>query len=163
MFITVAICTRNRAELLCRAMDTIVALTIPAGVEWELIVIDNGSTDNTAEVLAGYKDRLPIRRVYEPVAGLSNARNRAVVEARGDYICWTDDDVLLDRGWLLKYHEAFARFPEIAYFGGPIDRRLITSGTTNAKKARPGPCLNFNCKQPNFMGPYCPPGVRNFL
>ena len=120
MFVTIAICTRNRAILLKRAMDTIVALIIPDGIEWELIVVDNGSTDNTAEVIASYKDNLPIRYVFEPLAGLSNARNRAVAEAKGDYICWTDDDVLLDRAWLLKYHDAFVRFPEIVFFGGPI-------------------------------------------
>jgi GT2 family glycosyltransferase len=55
-----------------------------------------------------------------PVPGLSHARNCAVREARGQYLCWADDDVLLDRGWLAAYVSAFRRHPDAALFGGCI-------------------------------------------
>ena len=121
MHITVLICTRNRAEQLRRTLEAATAIEIPSGIAWELLVIDNGSSDHTPEVVESFAERLPIRRVSEPQAGLSNARNRGVAEASGSYICWTDDDVLIDPHWLSAYAGAFAHHPEAAYFGGPIE------------------------------------------
>ena len=120
MHITVLICTRNRAEQLRRTLEAATAIETP-GTSWELLVIDNGSSDHTPEVVESFAERLPIRRVSEPQAGLSNARNRGVAEANGSYICWTDDDVLIDPHWLSAYAGAFAHHPEAAYFGGPIE------------------------------------------
>src|SRR5688500_3500637 len=96
MQVTVIICTRNRADQLRRTLESAAAVDTPEHVSWELLVVDNGSTDHTPEVVESFSGRLPIRRVSEPEAGLSNARNRGVAEAKGDYICWTDDDVLID-------------------------------------------------------------------
>jgi glycosyltransferase involved in cell wall biosynthesis len=95
-------------------------LLVPKGLEWELLIIDNGTTDAAARVVANYASLLPIRRIEEPVPGLSHARNRGVKEARGRYICWTDDDVSVDPRWLAAYAEAFARHPEAVLFGGRI-------------------------------------------
>jgi len=92
----------------------------PAGADWELLVVDNGSSDDTRQVVESFADRLPIRWAWEPVAGLSNARNRAIEEAMGDYICWTDDDVNVEAGWLSGYQNAFLRHPDAVVFGGPI-------------------------------------------
>lgn len=120
MEISVIICTRNRARQLSNVLDSVAALTVPAGLAWELIVVDNGSSDNTRDVVQSYASTLPIRYVLESTAGLSNARNRGVQEAQGAYICWTDDDVELDRDWLDAYREAFLRHPDGAVFGGKI-------------------------------------------
>ena len=92
----------------------------PRAARWELVVVDNGSADATAATVAAFAGRLPIRYVAEPEPGLSIARNRGIKEARGRYICWTDDDVRLDRGWLAAYLDAFLRHPDAALFGGPI-------------------------------------------
>jgi glucosyl-dolichyl phosphate glucuronosyltransferase len=116
----VVVCTRNRAALLDDLLDTATALRIPGRVDWELIVVDNGSTDGTPNVVRRYEGRLPVRRVEEPRIGLSHARNRGVAEARGRYLCWTDDDVRLDPGWLAAYLTAFERHPDAAVFGGRI-------------------------------------------
>jgi glycosyltransferase involved in cell wall biosynthesis len=72
-------------------------------------------------VIAAFAGRLPVRRAWEERPGLSNARNRAVAEATGDYILWTDDDVLVDPDWLAAYCRAFRRWPEADLFGGPIE------------------------------------------
>lgn len=95
-------------------------LNIPENIEWELIVVNNNCTDGSDHVIANYSDELPIRRVFEPTPGLSNARNAAVREAEGDYILWTDDDVLVDECWLEAYGRAFERCPDVVIFGGPI-------------------------------------------
>lgn len=119
--VTVAICTRNRAGPLRRVLGSLCSLVIPGGAQWEVIVVDNGSSDGTGDVLREFAGRLPLRPLFEPHPGVSWARNRALNEARGRYICWTDDDVLLDPNWLAAYLEAFRRHPEAALFGGPIE------------------------------------------
>jgi glucosyl-dolichyl phosphate glucuronosyltransferase len=127
MKVTIAVCTRNRGPLLRQTLERMShVLRVPAGVEWEVLVVDNGSADDTAAVLVAQAPHLPLRTVLEPVPGLSPARNRAVAEARGDYILWTDDDVLVDAGWLEAYAAAFARHPEAAVFGGPIEPSFPT-------------------------------------
>lgn len=121
MRITVAICTWNRAKLLTQTLVQMARIIPPAGLEWELLVVNNNCTDETDTVIADFSHRLPLRRVSQPVPGLSNARNAAVAAAGGDYILWTDDDVLVDQQWLTAYARAFERWPEAAVFGGPIE------------------------------------------
>jgi glycosyltransferase involved in cell wall biosynthesis len=118
--ISMVICTRDRALQLSSVLESVCKLDVPQGLSWELIVIDNGSSDNTGQVVASFADRLPVTCVMEEQPGLSNARNRAVDVARGEYICWTDDDVVIDPGWLAAYAEAFKRHPEAALFGGRV-------------------------------------------
>jgi hypothetical protein len=118
--VTVAICTRNRARQLSHLLESITALRVPDGLAWEVLVIDNGGADDTRQVVSSYDGRLPVRYEREEVAGLSHARNRAVAVARGRYICWADDDIELDQGWLEAYVEAFRRRPQAALFGGRI-------------------------------------------
>ena len=134
--VTVIICTRNRASQLASVLDSACKLIIPAGLVWEFVVVDNGSTDGTADVVAHYLDLLPIRCVREDTPGLSNARNRGVDEAKGDYICWTDDDVVIDPEWLSAYAAAFKRHPEAAVFGGRVLPFLVKPTPAWFEKAR---------------------------
>ncbi len=119
--LTVAICTWNRCDLLRQTLERMTRLSEPAGLSWELVVVNNRSTDATDAVLAEFQDRLPLRRVFEPTPGQSNARNAAIHEARGEYVAWTDDDVLVDPAWLGAYAAAFERWPQATFFGGPIE------------------------------------------
>lgn len=123
MLITVAICTYNRATSLRRALDSLAAMRIPERIDWEVVVVNNNCTDDTSAVIRSFADRLPIREAVEPTPGKSNACNRAIDVARGDYFVWTDDDVIVDPGWLAAYIEAFRRHPEAAIFAGPIRPR----------------------------------------
>ena len=120
MDITVAICTRNRAAALDRVLGSAHALANPDGLAWELLVVDNGDGQAARAVAKAHRGALPLRVAHEPVAGLSQARNRAIAEARGRYIVWTDDDVTLDPGWLAAYGRAFAESPQAAVFGGKV-------------------------------------------
>ncbi len=122
--ISVVVCTRNRAGPLGQLLTSMAAMEQPEGLDWELLVVDNGSSDGTRAVVAGFADRLPIRYTREDLAGLSNARNHGVREARGRYLCWTDDDVEVHPRWLAGYAEAFRLHPEAAVFGGQIEPRL---------------------------------------
>ncbi|GLS79867.1 glycosyltransferase [Paracoccus marinus] len=119
--LTVIMCTRNRAEQLRRVLESAAAMQVPPGTTWEFLLVDNGSTDHTAEVVQSFDGRLPIRRIVEPTPGLSNARNAGVAAARGDYILWTDDDVVIDPGWLAAYADAFSAYPDAVVFGGVIE------------------------------------------
>lgn len=121
MNLTVAICTWNRCQLLRKTLQQMTKLEVPDGIEWELLIVDNNSSDATAQVIAEFRDRLPLRSVFEAVPGTSHARNRAVREAAGEYIVWTDDDVLVGEDWLAAYVAAFRRWPTAAVFGGPIE------------------------------------------
>lgn len=120
MFLTVGICTWNRSKLLHQTLSSLEDLMIPDKVRWEVLVVNNNCTDDTDEVIALHEGRIPLRRVFEPTPGKSHALNLAVREARGDYILWTDDDVLVEPGWLQGYAEAFERWPDASIFGGPI-------------------------------------------
>lgn len=119
MRFTVAICTWNRAALLSRALERLTRLRRPK-CGWEVVVVNNNSEDDTECVLDSFAGRLPLRRAFEPRPGLSQARNEAVRQAAGDYIVWTDDDTVVDEGWLEAYERAAESHPEAAVFGGPV-------------------------------------------
>jgi len=119
MILTVAICTWNRAESLRQTLDSLSAARRPSG-PWELLVVNNNSTDHTVAVLDEFESVLPLRVILETKQGLSNARNAAVAQARGAFIIWTDDDVSVDADWLTGYEQAIQRWPDATVFGGPI-------------------------------------------
>jgi glycosyltransferase involved in cell wall biosynthesis len=116
--ISVAICTFNRADSLARTLSSIVEAEKPA--DWELLVIDNKSTDHTAAVVARFAESLPIRYLFESSQGLSHARNHAVSHALANVLLFTDDDVQIHGHWLKAYEYAFSAFPNAAFFGGRI-------------------------------------------
>lgn len=99
--LTVAVPTHNRSHLLRQTLDSIAALALPSGFEVECVVVNNQSSDDTAEVAQGFASSAPIatRLVLEPQPGSSYARNRAFNEAHGDFILFIDDDAVADRNW----------------------------------------------------------------
>jgi glycosyltransferase involved in cell wall biosynthesis len=99
--ITVAIPTHNRAATLRQTLASVAALELPPGVAAECVVIDNNSTDDTADVVGEAARKIPfvLRMVLEPELGSSHARNRAVAEAAGDFIFFIDDDAVAEPRW----------------------------------------------------------------
>jgi glycosyltransferase involved in cell wall biosynthesis len=85
--VSVVIPTHNRAALVKQAIDSVLAQTDPAG---EILVVDDGSTDDTQAQLATYGDR--IRVIYHPQGGVAAARNQALRVAVGQWIGFLDDD-----------------------------------------------------------------------
>jgi len=99
--ISIIICTRDRADSLRMTLQSIASAEIPAGWSAELLVVDNGSTDHTSQVLQNAVcNNLRLRHVMEPTPGQCFARNRGLKEATGDVIVFTDDDVRVPSNWI---------------------------------------------------------------
>lgn len=120
MKLSVAICTWNRAHLLGETLESVQAASQRIRCSVEVIVVNNNSTDETDAVIDCYARQMPLRRVFEPQPGVAHARNAAIEAAVGDYLVWTDDDVLVDASWLAAYEAAFREHPHAGVFGGPI-------------------------------------------
>lgn len=100
--VTVAIPTYNRAEFLRQTLAGIGAQAFPRD-HFEVLVIDNNSTDHTRAVVAEFSGALPSPRyIHEPQQGLDYARNRAITEARGEIILFGDDDILVQPDWIVQ-------------------------------------------------------------
>lgn len=102
MDVSIAICTYNHRESLRLTLDALGRVRVPEGLRCELVVIDNASTDGTAELVRGYRldNRLPAAYLYEPRQGQSFARNAGLAAARGRFIMFTDDDVRPPADWI---------------------------------------------------------------
>lgn len=117
-----ALCTHNHADRLQLTLDALGTLESPC-LPWEILVIDNASSDETSTLLAAMSWRpvgIPVRVVRENKLGLSNARNRAIAEAEGSYIVFIDDDETPDSGWLVAYANVISELRPDA-LGGPIE------------------------------------------
>jgi glycosyltransferase involved in cell wall biosynthesis len=116
--ISIVLCTRNRAELLAEAIASIVRQDFPCA-DYEIIVVDNGSTDRTAEVVRQFHDGPSIRYLREDTVGLCIARNSGWRAAVGRYVVFFDDDAIAEPGWLSAIMDAFERSPPaIGVIGG---------------------------------------------
>lgn len=120
--ITVCICTRNRKNYLGPTLEALLAQDYPRD-RFAVLVVDNGSTDGTAKMVAtrfGQGTEVPVRYVYEETPGLSRARNRAVAETSSEAIIFLDDDAIPEPGWLQYLAAAFASAPDIVAVGGAV-------------------------------------------
>ena len=122
MKMSVLICTRDRAKSLDATLDRFFRQRFAAGCDFELIVVDNGSRDETEAVVRRYAARQPGRVSYlrEPRRGLSRARNRAVAASCGEVLVFTDDDVLVSENWLEEIEREFAADPGMAVLCGRV-------------------------------------------
>jgi glycosyltransferase involved in cell wall biosynthesis len=124
---SIILCTRNRAELLSRALENLRAIDYPAE-DVELVLVDNGSTDATREVVERSLARFAysLRYFYEPKPGLSVARNRGISEARGRFLLFTDDDQLVDPAILREFAKVLANH-QARVVQGAIDLEFTES------------------------------------
>jgi glucosyl-dolichyl phosphate glucuronosyltransferase len=124
MFLSVIICTRNRAAEIVNCLPS-VAREARSFSDVEVVIVDNGSTDSTREVIENVSEKLDyaFRYLFEPVAGLCQARNRGRAESRGQAIAYIDDDVLLEDGWIAKIREHFLA-EKSDCLGGKVSVRL---------------------------------------
>ncbi len=114
--VTVAISTHDRAGLVPQAVESALAQTLR---DLEVVVVDNGSTDGTAEALAPYREQ--IRYVRQENRGRAGGRNRAIAEARGDYIAFLDSDDLWLPDKLDRQLAAFAELPGAGLVHGHVE------------------------------------------
>lgn len=121
---SVIVCTRNRQAALGGCLASIAAAAAPAAPGTvELIVVDNGSTDATAELVTAFAATapIPVRLVHEARTGLSFARNTGMAKARGDYFVFTDDDCRLDADYFSDLARHFASDDVPVIRGGRVD------------------------------------------
>lgn len=101
MKVTIAVCTRNRADSLRQMLKSLALVPVPPGVSCELLVVDNGSTDDTARVVGeAVLPHMTARLVSEPRRGVAHARNTSITQSDGDILLCVDDDVRLPPRWI---------------------------------------------------------------
>ncbi|MFY9529363.1 MAG: glycosyltransferase [Candidatus Acidiferrales bacterium] len=108
--ISVIVCSRNRAQTLPLVLESLFTSANVGSSDWEMLVVDNDSTDGTAALCRSYQNRFPrhFRFLAEPKHGKSNALNRAVTSARGDILAFTDDDAVCAPDYLQAIRNVFS-------------------------------------------------------
>jgi glycosyltransferase involved in cell wall biosynthesis len=124
--LTVLMATRNRDRLLRDVLEGYCSLQAPPS-GWQMVVVDNGSTDQTSDVLASFANRLPLRTVPESRLGKNFALNTGLQLAQGDLIVFTDDDAFPHPDWLSQLRKAADENLDCSMFGGVVLPRWESS------------------------------------
>lgn len=121
--IDIVMCTYNNAPLLDDALAAIGRQDVPSGVDWAVLVVDNNSTDDTADVVERHRSLgwIPrLSRVLEPVQGLTHARLRGVRSTAAPWLAFVDDDCRLEQDWVACAAEFARGHPDCGAFGGRV-------------------------------------------
>lgn len=158
--LSAVIVTYNRGEYIVHTLESLARQTLPAE-KWELLVVNNNSTDDTADVVGRFAAANPdidLRLVDETRQGVSHARSRGVTDSRGEYIVYIDDDEIVNDRFLEEYHDFFEAHPAIGAAGGrtvakytgkaprwisPYTERPIACIVDHGKRPRPFPAGTF--------------------
>ncbi len=161
--ISLIIATYNGAPTLARTLEAMTHLEAPDAGH-EIIVVDNASTDDTPAIIERFRDRLPLTHLHEARRGKGHALNTAMEAAQGDFLVFTDDDVIPDPVWLRAYEAAAKAHPDYGFFIGQIRHdwartpphwleRLAAAGLSYAgtpEDMPEGPASLFVVKGPNM-------------
>ncbi len=129
--ITAAVCTYNRAPLLSGALESLVGQETRYRFSFEILVIDDASTDDTAQVVERFSSLsgVRVRYIRAEGRGIGPARNVAMKTAVGSWVAFMDDDERAAPGWLLALH-AVASQTKAPVVGGPV-RALLSESQLN--------------------------------
>ena len=117
--LTVIISTRDRARWLEKTLEQL-SLQEVGPIRWEVFVVNNGSRDDTGDVLKRMSAKLPLFHFFEPEPGKSRACNRAIETAHGELLLFTDDDIVPSRRWVAEAVASGRRWTSDSVFCGPI-------------------------------------------
>ncbi len=116
--ISICIATFQRPDGLERLFQSLKSLQGVENVSFEMIVVDNDAQKSAMRIVDNWKKRLPeVRYFIEPRQNIAHARNRAIVEARGDWVVFIDDDEIASPQWLAAYLSAIKKHAAEGYFG----------------------------------------------
>jgi glycosyltransferase involved in cell wall biosynthesis len=152
--ISIIVCTHNRADLLPRVIGQLRAQDYPADA-FEIIVVDNGSTDHTPQVVERFvtEPGVPVRYVAESRLGVTLARNRGAEEAGYPYLAYLDDDCSVEPDWLSQLVSGFDLDERVVIVAG----RIIVDFDKQEKPTWLGP------KSERWLGAYSYPGSQSRL
>lgn len=117
--VTVIVATYNGSQTLPLVLDAYTRLKPPEG-GWKLVMVDNGSSDNSAELIKGYLDKLPLTYLFEGKQGKNPALNLGLQHVEGDLVVFSDDDAIPAPDWLYELAASARQHPDFAVFGGRI-------------------------------------------
>ncbi|MBD2464823.1 glycosyltransferase family 2 protein [Oscillatoria sp. FACHB-1407] len=121
--VTVAIPTYNGGDRIPKVLDRLRSQVTDSSLKWEVIVVDNNSSDNTADVVKTYQESWSgseLRYCFEPKQGLAYARQCAVENARGTFVGFLDDDTLPAPDWVAASYAFGQEYPQAGAFGGQV-------------------------------------------
>jgi glycosyltransferase involved in cell wall biosynthesis len=121
--ISIVVSTCNRSARLPNLLASLARMSVPPALSWEVVVVDNNSTDDTCGVVTRFSAQagFTCRYVFEERQGISHARNRGIAEAQGDVIACVDDDCLVDESWLAQIAVEFVRDEALLVLGGRVE------------------------------------------
>ena len=108
--LSVIICTYNRADLLGKTLESLTAQTLSRS-EFEVIIVDDGSSDHTADTVRAFQDLLPLQYFRQGNAGLASARNHGIFSSRGEIALFLDDDDVATGSLLEEHMKSHRRYP----------------------------------------------------
>lgn len=122
MNVTVAICAYNARDRIGMVLDSLASQEVSGGLRWEIVVVDNASTDGTGEWVERrcVELGLPVRVIREEEAGLANARRAVAEAAEGELMCFLDDDVVAPPTWIDTCWRWAEAHPRCGVFGGRV-------------------------------------------
>ncbi len=121
--LSVFIATYNRDKIIKETLTEFSNINVD-NINWELIIIDNNSTDNTKEVVSSFENKLPIIYLFEKKQGKNCALNTAIEIAKGELFVFTDDDVSPDKNWLKEILSCSERWNKTNIFGGKVEPKF---------------------------------------
>jgi glycosyltransferase involved in cell wall biosynthesis len=121
MKISVILCTYNRCQSLQLALESLASSQMPESTEWEVLVIDNNSKDDTRKVVEAFSasNGRRFKYIFEPQQGKSFALNRGIREASGEILAFVDDDITAEPTWLMELTKPLSN-PEWVGTGGRV-------------------------------------------
>lgn len=117
--ISIAVCTYNRSDVLPKCLESLAGQSADTKL-FEVLIINNNSNDDTKKIALDFCERHHnFRYIFEKKQGLSHARNRAIVEAKGKYLAYIDDDAIADKEWVKSILDCFSQ-TNADVVGGPV-------------------------------------------
>lgn len=166
MDFTIAIPTYNGAERLPKVLERLKQQINTEHFAWEIIIIDNNSHDNTAEVVKSYQAHWvnisSLRYCVEAKQGLAFARQRAITEAKGEFVGFIDDDILPSPNWLTEAYNFAKKHPQAGAYGGQIHGDFEITPPKNFERIQSFLAIREKGEEPHLYQPdilSLPPGA----